>query len=121
MTLVAVVVAGGIGALARYGVIGLVQSKVRDPRPWGTFVVNVTSAFVLGLVVGAGPDGWWVVPVTAGFIGGYSTFSTWMIETIYLAEGGGAAAVRSGLLNLVGTLVAGLITAAAGYLVGTWL
>lgn len=121
MTWAAVVIAGGIGSLARYGVIGLVQTKLRDPRPWGTFVVNVTGAAVLGLVVGIAPDGWWVVPVTVGFLGGYSTFSTWMVETIYLAEGGGAGAVRSGLLNLVGTLGAGLIAAAAGYLVGTWL
>ncbi|MFZ0491965.1 MAG: CrcB family protein [Acidimicrobiia bacterium] len=121
MTWVAVVIAGAIGSLTRYGVIGFVQAKVRDPRPWGTFVVNVTGAAVLGLVVGIAPVGWWVVPATAGFLGGYSTFSTWMVETIYLAEGGGAAAVRSGFLNLVGTLGVGLIAAAAGYLIGTWL
>ena len=69
-----------MNSLARYGVIGLVQTKVRDPRPWGTFVVNVTAAAVLGLVVGIAPDGWWVVPVTVGFLGGYSTFSTWNVH-----------------------------------------
>jgi len=121
VTVLAVIIGGAVGALARYGVIGYVQTKTRDPRPWGTFAVNVTGAAVLGLVVGAGPTGWWVLPTTAGFLGGYTTFSTWMIETIYLAEGGGVAAVRSGLLNLVGTLGIGAIAAAAGYLVGTWL
>lgn len=121
MTFVAVIVAGAFGALTRYGVIGFVQAKMRDPRPWGTFAVNVTGAAILGLVAGLGPTGWWVVPATAGFVGGYTTFSTWMIETIYLAEGGGAAAVRSGLLNLAGTLGVGVVAAAAGYLVGTWL
>lgn len=113
------IVAGGFGALARYGVIGLVQRKVQDPRPWGTFVVNATGALVLGFVAGVAPDGWWVVPVSAGFIGGYTTFSTWMIETIYLAEGGGSAAIRSGLLNLVGTLLVGVAAAGIGYLIGS--
>jgi CrcB protein len=114
-----VVVAGGLGALARYGVIGFVQMKVRDPRPWGTFAVNVTGALVLGFIAGVAPDGWWVAPVTVGFLGGYTTFSTWMVETIYLAEGGGSAAIRSGLLNLVGTLLVGVAAAGIGYLVGS--
>jgi len=115
----AIVSAGGLGALARYGMIGLVQRRMRDPRPWGTFVVNVSGAALLGVVVGAAPDAWWVVPATAGFLGGYTTFSTWMIETIYLAEGGGSAAVRSGIGNLAGALVIGVGAAGLGLLVGT--
>ncbi len=114
-----VVVAGGLGALARYAMIGLVQRSARDPRPWGTLVVNVSGAAMLGVVMGAAPEGWWVLPLTVGFLGGYTTFSTWMIETIYLAEGGGTAAVRSGTLNLAGTLAIGLGAAGLGLLVGS--
>jgi CrcB protein len=121
VTLVTVIVAGAVGSLTRYGVIGFVQSRARDPRPWGTFAVNVTGAALLGLVAGVAPNGWWVVPITAGFLGGYTTFSTWMVETIYLAEGRGTAAVRSGLYNLVGMLGVGVMAAGAGYLIGTWL
>jgi len=113
------VIAGGFGALARYGMIGLVQRRVRDPRTWGTFVVNVSGAALLGLVVGSAPDAWWVLPVSAGFLGGYTTFSTWMIETIYLAESGGTAAIWSGIWNLAGTLVIGVGAAGVGLLVGT--
>jgi len=118
VTWVLVIVSGAIGALARYGVIGAVQAKARDPRPWGTFTVNMSGAAVLGLIAGAGPSGWWVIPVTAGFLGGYTTFSTWIIETIYLAEGGGSAAARTGLLNLLGTFVVGVFVAGVAYLVG---
>jgi CrcB protein len=118
MTAVLVIVAGAFGALARYGVIGLVQERVRDPRPWGTLVVNVSGAAILGFIVGLASEGWWVAPASVGFVGGYTTFSTWMIETIYLAEGGGTGAVRSGAWNLAGTIVLGLAAAGTGLVVG---
>ena len=57
MTWVWVLVAGGLGALARYEVIGAVQSVAKDPRPWGTFVVNVTGAALAGFVAGAVASG----------------------------------------------------------------
>jgi len=119
MIWIAIVLAGGFGALARYEMIGLVQRRVRDPRPWGTFVVNVSGAALLGFVVGSAPGTWWALPVTAGFLGGYTTFSTWMVETIYLAESGGSAGIRSGIWNLAGTLVIGAGVAGIGLLVGT--
>lgn len=122
MTALAVLLAGGVGAFGRYWVIGWVQRLVRDPRPWGTAVVNLSGALaagvVAGLVTARGLDAWWIQPATLGFLGGYTTFSTWMVETLYLAEEAGRVGVRNGAINLVGTLVGGLLLAAAGFAIG---
>ncbi len=118
MTWLWVLVAGGLGAVARYEVIGAVQRLVKDPRPWGTFVVNVTGAALGGLAAGAVAAGTLTASqasiAATGFIGGYSTFSTWMVETLFLAEGGGPAGLKAGIWNLVGTLVVGLAAAWVG-------
>ena len=85
-----VALAGALGALARYGVHGLVQSRVASQFPFGTVVVNVTGSFVLGLVVGLatyqGLDADVRTVVGTGFIGAYTTFSSFSYETFGLFE-----------------------------------
>ena len=109
-------VAGGVvGAPARFVVDQLVSSKTGGHFPWGTFVVNATGAFVLGLLAGlATYHGLGPVPSTVvgtGFFGAYTTFSTFSYETIRLLEEGtpGVAA-----LNIAGSVVVGLLAGAAG-------
>lgn len=106
---------GSAGAIARFLVDGLVSSRIAGRLPWGTFVVNVSGAFVLGLLAGAALDGDAYLLAGTAAIGSYTTFSTWMLESYVLAEDGQP---RLLLLNLVGSLVVGLGAAELGHLLG---
>ena len=112
---VAFVIAGAVGAPARYLVDGAVGDRSAGVFPWGTFVVNVTGSLVLGFVTGlamyhAFPTEPKVV-LGAGFCGAYTTFSTFTFETVRLVEAG---AVNEALRNALGTLVTCAVAAAAG-------
>jgi CrcB protein len=105
-------VAGSVGALTRYLLGGYVQQRTRSDLPVGTFVVNMMGAFLLGVVVGLDDLGSMLTMTTAGFLGGFTTFSTWMFETVSL----GVSPLRlRASLNLALTLLCGLALAAAGY------
>jgi len=118
-----VAVGGGFGALCRYTLGGWVQRRTVSLRPWGTTAVNLSGTFLLGVFVGylAGHShlATDLSPLTTGFLGGYTTFSTWMVETLSLSSEGGRVGLRTGLMNLVIPTVAGLILAAAGYALGS--
>jgi CrcB protein len=115
LTIILLGLAGGLGAGTRFVVDGLVRSKLRTALPVGTIAINITGSFLLGLVAGA------VIvhaaPVElqaiagAGFLGGYTTFSTASFETVRLIQ-----SRRTGLavLNGLGTAVAAVGAAAAG-------
>lgn len=111
MMFLAVSVAGSLGAVARYLLTGVVQQKSSSDFPIGTMAVNLSGAFVLGLVAGAGDLGSYPWVLAAGFLGGFTTFSTWMVETLGL----GLHSVRA-LLNLAVSLVGGVVLAALGYI-----
>lgn len=85
-----VAVAGGIGAVSRFVLDGLIRSRISSLVPAGTFVINISGSLLLGFVtglvlVGAEPTDFRVVLGT-GFLGGYTTFSTAMIETVRLLQ-----------------------------------
>lgn len=112
-------VAGFFGAIARYGVGGLV-SRVNETFPWGTFVVNASGSFVLGLLVAAFSHRFVVHPdlrvaMTVGFLGAYTTFSTFTLETVEFIQVGD---VRSAALNVGASLVVGLVAVWAGLELG---
>lgn len=111
MTLVVLSLAGSVGAVARYAVSGWVQERFRSDFPLGTMAVNLVGAFALGLV--AGLDGLDSGPLlaVAGFLGGFTTFSTWMVETIRLGPWSARAA-----WNLSLSLFGGVAVAALGYI-----
>lgn len=119
-TLVGIGVAGAAGALARYGLEGFVSRRATTAFPWGTFVVNVTGAFVLGLLftllterIVVAP--WFRSTLTIGFLGAYTTFSTLSLETFRLIEDG---AYLLGFANSVGSLAAGLMAVYGGVILG---
>lgn len=124
MTWLLVAVLGGLGALTRYGVSGIVQHRWRTTFPVGTLVVNLTGAFAAGVLVGftAGRS----VPDLAlfaggvGFLGGYTTFSTWMVETVLAGESGGRSGKRRAAENLIVPLVAGVAAVWMGVVLGGW-
>lgn len=107
MLLVAAVVGGG-GAVARYLVAAAVQRRTTTGFALGTFAVNLSGAFLLGLAVGAGID----EAVPAAFLGGYTTFSTWMVEST-------AAPGHRRALDVVATLAGGLSAAYVGRWIGS--
>lgn len=116
MLTVAVGLAAAVGAVARYCLDLLVQARHESVFPWGTFAVNVSGALVLGVVTGLALEhdlapGATIV-LSAGFAGGYTTWSTWLWETAVLAEAGSLWAAA---LNVVASLAAGLAAAAAGF------
>ncbi len=107
-----VTLAGAFGALIRYVLVGFVHQRVNTDLPVGTLAVNLSGAFFIGIV--AGIDDLQSSPtlIAAGFLGGFTTFSIWMIETIRL----GIPPLRSrAVLNLIIPLFAGVGLALAGY------
>ncbi len=106
--------AGGAGAALRYLADLGVAKLARRRFPWGILVVNVTGSFALGLVAGLAPAALFVVG--AGLLGGYTTFSTAMFDTVALWRNGERPAATA---NLLGTFVLSVIAALAGLLLGS--
>lgn len=107
---------GAVGSALRYLVWRAVGTS--GGFPWATVFVNVTGSFLLGLLAGvyAGRVGPTMrVAVFFGFLGGYTTFSTFTAETVVLARTGSAAAAFG---NVAVSLVAGLTAAFVGVLLG---
>ncbi|MFF7587708.1 fluoride efflux transporter CrcB [Kitasatospora purpeofusca] len=110
-----VVLGATVGAPLRYLTDRAVQSRHDSVFPWGTFTVNVVGCLVLGLVTGAVAAGAASSQVQlllgTGLCGALTTYSTFSYETLRLVEGG---AGRYALVNVLGTVVAGLAAVYAG-------
>ena len=119
-TVVLIGVAGSLGALSRYWVEGIVSRRFPGVFPLGTFVVNVSGAFALGLLFTLMTERFMISPqlrtaTTIGFLGAYTTFSTLSFETLRLIQDGAyLAAVANGL----GTMVIGLGAVYLGIVLG---
>ncbi len=88
MTVLLVIVCGGAGAVARFLVDGVVQSRRLGEFPLGTLVVNLGGAFLLGLLAGLHASRHAMLLLGTATVGSYTTFSTWMLETHRPAEDG---------------------------------
>jgi CrcB protein len=110
-----VVVIGGLGALARFLVDGAVGSRLGRDFPFGTLVINVTGAAILGLLTGLALDSDEALLAGTAAVGSYTTFSTWMFETQRLTE---EREVRGATVNVIISLVLGVAAAAAGKAIG---
>jgi fluoride exporter len=113
---VGVGVFGAAGAYARFSVAAAVTARRPGAFPWGTFVVNLTGGFILGLLTGLGITGDALFVFGTGFLGGYTTFSTWMVETQRLGED---AEFALSAAYLLGSMLAGLATTGAGWALGS--
>jgi CrcB protein len=119
--LVAIAAGGALGSPARYAVSRIVPTATNG-FPWSTFVINVSGSLVLGalliLVIERWPPTRYVRPFAAiGFLGAYTTFSTFMVEADVLTKDGhgdGAA------LYVAASLVTGLVAVYAGIVVARW-
>ena len=120
MDLVLVGLGGFAGAVARRAMDLWVSDRAGGSFPFGTLVVNLTGAFLVGVLFA------WAIerdvlprevrgPLMIGFLGAYTTFSTWMLESWRLVEDG---AWQLALLNLGGSVVLGMIAVVGGLAVG---
>jgi CrcB protein len=118
-----IVLGGAAGGVMRYTVAGIVQRRTAGSFPTGTMTVNLTgtliAGFVVGLLAARGFDDSAVGWLTTGFLGGYTTFSTWMVETDLAAADGGRAGLRRATVNLVVPLLLGVVLAWIGYWLGS--
>lgn len=111
---------GLLGSVARYGLTGLVQRWAEGARfPWGTLAVNVLGCGLIGLLAGLADSRQLMsaetrIFLTVGFLGGFTTFSTFGLETLMLARGAGAL---SALVNVLTHVLLGLAAVWFGYLV----
>jgi len=115
-TIVAIGIAGALGALARYGLDGFVSRRLPSSFPWGTLVVNVSGAFALGFLMILMTEqlttaSWLRSALTIGLLGAYTTFSTLSYETYRLLEDG---AVGLAAANMLGSMAAGLFAVYLG-------
>jgi fluoride exporter len=114
------VAAGGlIGAPTRFLVDRFFADRVETDFPLGTFLINISGSFLLGLLTGLDLAGNMPILVKAfvgtGFCGAYTTFSTWSYETIRLLEEGD---YLEAFFNAIGSLLIGLVAAGAGIALG---
>ncbi len=120
MTYALVAIFGAAGAVSRYWVDGRISDLTHGQFPWGTFAINVIGAFALGILVALtterlllSPN--WRVALGIGFLGSFTTFSTYAYESVKLGEDG---AVGLALVNSVGMVALGLLAAALGLALG---
>jgi CrcB protein len=112
---VGVCVLGGLGAVTRLTVDKAISRRTRGAFPYGTLVVNTSGALLLGFLAGLTLPAHIALVVGTGFVGSYTTFSTWMFETHRLAE---ERQLWSALGNLVVSVVLGLSAALVGQTLG---
>lgn len=114
MTVLGLLVAGALGAVVRHEVTERLGRR-RSTWPWGTVVVNVVGAAALGVLAAGTLAGWvpdeWLTVVGTGFCGAFTTFSTWIVDSLELAGGPGGRGLAAGSANLVGQLAVGALVA----------
>ncbi len=114
-TISAVAIASAFGGLSRYLLGGLI-ARAGASFPWETLVINASGSFLLGFLFTAfveiaATPAWLRASLLVGFLGSYTTFSTFALESFRLIEDGAYAAA---IANLLGSVVAGLAAVYAG-------
>jgi len=107
---------GALGSIARFWVGSTISGRIGAKFPYGTFVINITACVILGFTLTyigkrAGLNPAWRYFIPVGFIGAYSTFSTYEWETLSTLRSG---AFTVGALYAVGSLILGLASVWAG-------
>jgi CrcB protein len=119
LNILAIALGGALGALGRYGTGSLAAGIGAGFFPWGTFIVNMTGAFVIGFL-SVFFESFLVPPalrgmLMVGFLGSYTTFSTYMLESVRLLQD---REYLIALANLLGGVVLGLFFVVAGLYAG---
>ena len=114
-----VALGGAVGSSARFAIAQWTGARWGWTFPWGTFAVNVTGSLAIGLVitllVARDPDPAYRLLVVTGFLGGYTTFSTFSFEALALLE---ARRWDAAAFYVIGSLVLGLLATGLGLVLG---
>lgn len=120
-----VALGGALGGVGRYWISGVVAARHGETFPWGTLCVNVTGSLLIGLLAATSvPDGRWLAPawfrpfLLVGVLGGYTTFSSFSLQTLSLAQEGDWW--RAGG-NVLGSVTLCLLGVWLGHLLGSLL
>lgn len=121
--LLAVALGGALGSLLRYVVAGAVQSATWPGFPWGIFVVNITGGLAMGIIVELSALKLNLTPemrafLTVGILGGYTTFSTFSLDSALLIERGDYS---SAALYIAGSALLSILALFAGLWLVRWI
>ncbi|MBR1235594.1 fluoride efflux transporter CrcB [Bradyrhizobium sp. AUGA SZCCT0182] len=114
--ILSVAAGGAIGSVARY-LVGIWSGKMFGINfPWGTLIINVTGSFLIGLFIGLFATKWDLpqamrIFLIVGICGGYTTFSTFSLDSFYLVERGEAVAAGAYMVGSVALSLGALIAA----------
>jgi CrcB protein len=117
---IAISIGAVLGANARYFVGGWVVDRLGSSFPYGTLIINVSGSFLIGVVLTLVTERalapWWFRPGLAiGFLGSYTTFSTFSYETLSLVQNGSLALAAG---NILGSVASALVGVYLGTVVG---
>jgi CrcB protein len=121
MTWVAVLLGGALGSAARHGVNLLTARVLGTPTPYATAAVNMLGSFAIGILAGAlAAERLTLTPaertlLVTGIVGGFTTFSSLMLDTLVLWQAG---SMTKAIANLIGQFVAGCVLVYLGYRLG---
>ncbi len=116
-------IGGFIGAVLRYWLSGITYDKFGTAFPYGTFVVNIIGAFILGLLITLTESRFVMHPtlkvaITIGILGAFTTFSTFCYETVALLQTGD---FFKAFLNIFFSLLFGIVAILAGIKIGNYI
>ena len=118
-----VALGSALGGVARYWCSGIIARYFGETFPLGTLIVNVAGSFLIGLIATAsGPDGRFIIPAEArqfmmvGILGGFTTFSSFSLQTLTLARDGEWLLVGA---NVIGSVVLCLLMVWVGHVLAT--
>lgn len=119
--LIAVFIGSGLGGLTRFGLSKWVDSSHNNYFPFGTFIVNILACFALGFIIGFSDHRQILSPATklfftVGFCGGFSTFSTFSIETLKLFQQGNYVSLT---LYILGSILLCVAATFGGFYLGS--
>lgn len=111
MNLILLGLGGALGSITRFRLGNIISQKVNTSFPIGTFLINITGALLLGLVSGIHIEGNMYLLLADGFLGAYTTFSTFMYEGVNMFQ---ESEKKNAFYYVLGTLILGII----GYVIG---
>lgn len=125
LTYLWIALGGALGSVARYSLAEFLVVRFAASPPWAVLLINATGSFLIGALAALiGPNMRWAVPadvrlfLMVGLCGGYTTFSSFSLQTFDLLRGG---AWSLALANVFGSVVACLVAVALGYSAGAFL
>ena len=121
LPIVLVALGGGLGSVTRYLAGGWVASRLGVAFPYGTLLINITASFIIGFFLAFAQDRAalspnWRLFVAVGFVGGYSTFSTFEYESVRLMQDG---QMLLAAIYMAGSVAAGLVATITGITLGS--